>query len=133
MKTQILKTIFTMFFFIVCLTINAQVTTNAKKSNTDTLNEKNSEITDEKFIHIIVQDPENQQKSNVTGILNLQVNTKEHKDISYKLYDTNGILIKSNPIKGTHTAIPLHNVEAENYVLNVVKGNQNIKTFGFYH
>jgi hypothetical protein len=53
--------------------------------------------------------------------------------MSYELFDNSGKLIKSNPINKINTSINLHNVEAENYVLNIVKGSENLKTFGFYH
>ncbi|MDQ5929647.1 MAG: hypothetical protein QG594_1427, partial [Bacteroidota bacterium] len=78
---------------------------------------------------------ENAVKSDaVTGIVNLQFDQEVFtKGMSYELFDNSGKLIKSNPINKINTSINLHNVEAENYVLNIVKGSENLKTFGFYH
>ena len=127
MKTLFPKKIFTMFFFIVCLTINAQVHTNAiTKEKEPTPPTANPQIL------IGIAEPI-AAKGNITGVLNVQIEGETLKGLSYQLYSYSGKLIKSSPINKNITEINLHNVESENYVLNIVKGNENVKTFGFYH
>ena len=127
MKTLFPKKIFTMFFFIVCLTINAQVHTNAiTKEKEPTPPTTNPQIL------IGIAEPI-AAKGNITGVLNVQIEGETLKGLSYQLYSYSGKLIKSSPINKNITEINLHNVESENYVLNIVKGNENVKTFGFYH
>lgn len=127
MKTLFPKTSFTMLFFIVCLTINAQVNTNAiTKEKEPTPPTTNPQIL------IGIAEPI-AAKGNITGVLNVQIEGETLKGLSYQLYSYSGKLIKSSPINKNITEINLHNVESENYVLNIVKGNENVKTFGFYH
>lgn len=135
MKTLFPKTSFTMLFFIVCLTINAQVNTNAKKGNKNAITKETTVPLTDSEIMIGIEDPQTQHNNGetVTGVVNLQVEIETLKGLSYQLYTNSGKLIKSSPINKSITAINLHNTEAENYVLNIVKGNENVKTFGFYH
>lgn len=128
MKTLFPKKIFTMFFFIVCLTINAQVHTNAITKE----KEPTPPTTTNPQILIGIAEPI-AAKGNITGVLNVQIEGETLKGLSYQLYSYSGKLIKSSPINKNITEINLHNVESENYVLNIVKGNENVKTFGFYH
>lgn len=141
MKKLSSKTSFTMLFFIACLTINAQIKTSAEINNKKVVavvKENTLPLTDSQ-VSLDIKDlelkSENAVKSDaVTGIVNLQFDQEVFtKGMSYELFDNSGKLIKSNPINKINTSINLHNVEAENYVLNIVKGSENLKTFGFYH
>lgn len=141
MKKLSSKTTFTLLFFIVCLTIKAQIKTSAEINNKKVVavvKENTLPLTDRQ-VSLDIKDlelkSENAVKSDaVTGIVNLQFDQEVFtKGMSYELFDNSGKLIKSNPINKINTSINLHNVEAENYVLNIVKGSENLKTFGFYH
>lgn len=137
MKALFYKNRFTILFFITCLTINAQVKKDTKvidKNTAETITQLSSDqvtlVIDE-----AVKESDNVSTTNspVTAVINLKIDNNVYQGLSYKLYNNLGVLIKSNPIVKTNTTILLHNTESENYVLNIIKGKESVKTFGFYH
>lgn len=139
MKTLYNKTLVILLFFIANITSTAQnnIITNQKNNEFEqnqNITEATPPHTPTNKISFVIEDTEKSAKLNgARAIVNLQIDKEPIQGMSYQLYNNFGKLIKSNPINKTNTIIHLHNKEAENYVLNIVKGNENIQTFGFYH
>jgi hypothetical protein len=137
MKTLLQKISLSVLFFIVCLTVNAQIKkTNEKALMANKQKEQESLTAEEIIIGVeeysgLFTNADSSKK--ITGILNLKIKSNIYKGLTYKLYDNSGKLIACKSIDRNNISINLHNIEAENYVLNITNGEENIKTFGFYH
>lgn len=143
MKTLNHKINLSLLFLIVnIMNLTAQnnfINSNSNQKNISTTIETSpTPILSDNQVSIAIEEPDatskgKMVKKTVTGIVSLQINNITYKGMSYQLFDKSGKLITSKTINNANTTIPLHNAEAENYVLNIVKGNENLKTFGFYH
>ena len=137
MKVLLYKNRFTILFLITCLTINAQVKkdTILKKKNKKeamiSLSNNQVNLVIEEFVDH--SDNISIVQGLATAVINLKIDKNVCEGLSYKLYDNSGELIAENPIIRSTTTILLHNTESENYVLNIIKGKESVKTFGFYH
>jgi len=64
-----------------------------------------------------------------TDLLILGIDELYLSNVSYWLYDMQGNLLKSKKIEGARTSIIMRNLEAANYILQVIQNNQEVKTF----
>jgi len=64
-----------------------------------------------------------------TDVLNLKTGNRNFKDISYRLFDTNGKLIKTGDITGAETSVNMQNLAPSVYFIKVIENNEEIKTF----
>jgi len=64
-----------------------------------------------------------------SDFLFLKIENYDNKDLSYKLYDTGGILLADKKVTGNHTAIPMAKLPPAVYFLKVIDGRKEIKTF----
>ena len=55
--------------------------------------------------------------------------TQKNATLEYKLFDTNGKLLANQPISSSETTIPMENYPAETYILNIISGKSEIKSF----
>jgi len=62
-----------------------------------------------------------------TNYLTLKV--EDNTQLSYKLYDLNGEVLKSNAVNSVSSQISLEELPSAIYFLNVIKDNQIIKAF----
>jgi hypothetical protein len=61
--------------------------------------------------------------------LTLKVGNCDKENLSYKLFDINGILLQNKKIAGNETTIDLSNLVSATYFLIVTDNNKEIKTF----
>jgi hypothetical protein len=61
--------------------------------------------------------------------LTLKVGNCDKENLSYKLFDINGILLQNKKIAGNETIIDLSNLVSATYFLIVTDNNKEIKTF----
>lgn len=64
-----------------------------------------------------------------TDYLQLKVESKKLKDLSFQLFDMNGKLLQSKKITGNQTSIVMSNLVPATYFVKVIQGNKEIKTF----
>jgi hypothetical protein len=64
-----------------------------------------------------------------TGFVKLKVESYDMENLSYKLFDMNGILFQSKRIEGSETQIQLGNILPGTYLLKIDDNNKVIKTF----
>ncbi len=65
----------------------------------------------------------------VTDYLALSINEFEVSNLSYQLYDINGKILQSGKITGNQTSITMSNLEPATYIVKVIQGNNEVKTF----
>jgi len=63
------------------------------------------------------------------GILKLVIGTKDFKELRFRLFDSNGILLQDKKIESDETIILMDSLPASTYFLNVLSGKSEIKTF----
>jgi hypothetical protein len=63
------------------------------------------------------------------GEIKLVVKTKEFENLRFQLYDLNGIRIQDKEIEGEETEILIDRLLPSTYILKVLSGNKEIKTF----
>lgn len=63
------------------------------------------------------------------GFLILKVANYDMEDLSYKLYDMNGMLLKNSKVEGTETQIQLGNIFTGTYLLKIANNKLEVKTF----
>jgi len=51
------------------------------------------------------------------------------QSLSYQLFDINGKLLKNEKITANQTSIVMHNLVPANYLVKVIQGNKEVKTF----
>ena len=61
--------------------------------------------------------------------LTLRIDEFEISDLSYQLYDINGKLLQSEKITGNQTSIVMSNLVPSIYLVKVIQGNKEVKTF----
>jgi hypothetical protein len=59
----------------------------------------------------------------------LKIENYDNKDLSYKLYDSGGILLADKKVTGVQTTIPMSKLPPAVYFLKVIDGRKEIKTF----
>jgi len=64
-----------------------------------------------------------------TGFVILKVKSYDIDNLSYKLYDMNGMLFQSKKVEGNETQIPLENIIPGTYLLKITDKNKEVKTF----
>jgi len=63
------------------------------------------------------------------GSFNLKVRSFDQKNLRYRLYDINGLLLQDDKIEGEETEILIQNYSSSLYFLKVINGNQEVKVF----
>lgn len=63
----------------------------------------------------------------VSDFLNLKV--ENYENLSYKLFDSNGILLESKKVSGNETRISMAKLIPSVYLLKVMKGYMEVRTF----
>ena len=64
-----------------------------------------------------------------TDILKLSTGKRDTKNISYRLFDMNGKLIKAGNLTGPETSVNMKNLSHSVYLIKVIENNKEIKTF----
>ena len=64
-----------------------------------------------------------------TDFLQLKVESKKLKDLSYQLYDMNGKLLQNKKFVGSDTQIDMSNCVPSTYFVKVISGSKSIKEF----
>ena len=59
----------------------------------------------------------------------LKIENYEVEILRYQLYDINGNILLSNKTDGNETNIPMRNYLPSTYILKIIHGNKEIKTF----
>jgi hypothetical protein len=62
-------------------------------------------------------------------ILTLKINNYKNQSLTYHLYDLQGKLWDSQPVKGSHTSLEMKNLAVGNYLLSIRDEKVLIKTF----
>ena len=63
------------------------------------------------------------------GVLKLTIRDIDDKNLRYRLYDMNGLLLQDKKIDTEETEIPLHDYSSTLYFLRVVNKKQDMKVF----
>jgi hypothetical protein len=63
------------------------------------------------------------------GIVKLVIRTKDFKDLRFQLYDLNGVLLQDKKVETEETEILMDNLLQSVYILKVLSGGKEIKTF----
>jgi hypothetical protein len=63
------------------------------------------------------------------GFVTLRVEGYDAKNLSYMLFDINGVLFQNSPVLGDETRIQLGNIIPGTYILKVVENKKELKTF----
>jgi hypothetical protein len=64
-----------------------------------------------------------------TDFLHLKVESEKLKNLSYQLFDMNGMLLQSEKTTGNQTSIVMSNLVPATYFVIVIQGNKEVKTF----
>jgi hypothetical protein len=64
-----------------------------------------------------------------TEYLQLNVDSEDLKDLSFQLYDINGKVLKIDKITGNQTSISMSNLLPATYLLRILQGKNEVKTF----
>jgi hypothetical protein len=64
-----------------------------------------------------------------TDFVKLNIMNYEVQNLRYRLYDINGSLIIDDKVEGNETSISMQNFSPATYILKVVQGNKEIKSF----
>jgi len=64
-----------------------------------------------------------------SDLLTLVVENYDKENLSYKLFDANGKLLESKKVNSTETTISMANLILSIYILKVLDGNKEVKTF----
>ena len=65
----------------------------------------------------------------VSDLLKLKVGSYETNNLSFKLYNSNGIILENRQIEGNKTDIVMRNLAPGVYLLKVTNNRQELKTF----
>lgn len=63
------------------------------------------------------------------GVLTLKVENYDIKDLTYQLFDITGKLIENKIVQGSLTNITMNNLPASTYLLKIMQGSTEVKTF----
>ncbi len=63
------------------------------------------------------------------GFLRLTIRSFEDDNMSFRLYDINGILLQDYQIEATETVISLSKLRVGVYLLKIIKNNREVKVF----
>ncbi len=64
-----------------------------------------------------------------TDFIKLMIRNYEVKNLSYQLYDLNGSILQDDRIESNETQILMQNLKPSAYILKVIQGKKEIKTF----
>ncbi|NPA36599.1 MAG: T9SS type A sorting domain-containing protein [Chlorobi bacterium] len=64
-----------------------------------------------------------------SDILKLKTGERDFNDISYKLFDVNGKLIKADKITGSETSVNMQNLLPSVYFIKMIENGKEIKIF----
>ncbi|HAM11313.1 MAG: hypothetical protein A2X04_06170 [Bacteroidetes bacterium GWF2_41_9] len=64
-----------------------------------------------------------------TGFVTLKIESYEPDNLSYRLYDMNGMLFQSDKLKGNETLIQMGSIKSGTYLLKIADNNKELKTF----
>jgi len=63
------------------------------------------------------------------GLIKLIVETLEHENIKFRLYDINGVLLQDKKVESRETEISMENLSSSIYFLKVINNNKEVKVF----
>jgi hypothetical protein len=63
------------------------------------------------------------------GLTKLVINTRDYENMSFRLYDINGVLLLDKKIESIETEISLEYLSSSIYLLKIIKSNFEIKVF----
>jgi hypothetical protein len=63
------------------------------------------------------------------GLIKLIVETSEHENIKFRLYDINGVLFQDKKVESRETEISIENLSSSIYFLKVINNNKEVKVF----
>jgi hypothetical protein len=64
-----------------------------------------------------------------SDFIKIIIENYEVKNLTYKLHDINGILLKADKVEGSETTIPMNTLLPSIYFLKVLEGNKEIITY----
>lgn len=64
-----------------------------------------------------------------TDFITLRIKNYDIMDLSYRMYDINGTILKNSKIESNEITISMQNLKASIYFLKVIHGPKDIKTF----
>ena len=64
-----------------------------------------------------------------TDYLTLSIGEFDISNLSYQLHDMNGKLLQNKKVTGNQTSIVMSNLVPANYLVKVIQGNKEVKTF----
>ncbi len=64
-----------------------------------------------------------------SDFLRLKIEGSEVEDLRYQLYNINGNMLLDNKLMGTESDISMQNFPPSTYILKVIRGNKEMKTF----
>jgi hypothetical protein len=63
------------------------------------------------------------------GLIKLIVETLDHKNLKFRLYDINGVLLQDKKVESRETEISMENLSSSMYFLKVISNNMEVKVF----
>ena len=63
------------------------------------------------------------------GVVKLVFESNDYKNLKFRLYDINGILLQDKEVEGSETEISLSNFSSSVYFLKVYNNNMEVKVF----
>ena len=63
------------------------------------------------------------------GLVKLIVETFDHENIRFRLYDINGVLLQDKKVENRETEISLENITSSVYFLKIINNNLEVKVF----
>jgi len=64
-----------------------------------------------------------------SGAFKLTVRSSDHKNLRFRIYDVNGLLLQDKKIESEETEIYLNDFSASVYFLKVIRNNRELKVF----
>jgi hypothetical protein len=84
-----------------------------------------TEIDEAKGINLLITASPNP----TTDYLTLKIDGFDISNLSYRLFDVNGIILQNEKITGTQTSIVMSNLVPAFYFVTVIQENKEVKTF----
>ena len=63
------------------------------------------------------------------GLIKLIVETLDHENLKFRLYDINGVLLQDKKVESRETEISMENLSSSIYFLKVIINNKEVKIF----
>jgi len=64
-----------------------------------------------------------------SGAFKLTIRSSDHKNLRFRIYDVNGLLLQDKKIESEETEIYLNDFTASVYFLKVIRNNRELKVF----